>query len=674
MTPHYQIPRNSLAWMLVAQMAVILPHIVRLPVWVLSLCTLCCIWRVLVFKGRLPFPPWYVRAILIVVGFVGVLLSYGKVFQLQPMVTVLIIAFYLKLIEMHKRRDAHVVVFLAYFIIATEFIYDQSMAVAGYMFFCVILVTTALIGLTQSQGHKKPWHSFLLTSKLVVQALPLTVVIFILFPRIPPLWSVPTDETKSRTGMSDTMSPGDFSNLSQSTEIAFRASFEGKIPNTAELYWRGLIYDYFDGRIWSQRDTDFTGMGYVRWFGQQIPDWEYEVQKRGAKVKYEIMLEPTNHPWLYSLTFAEPETWGNGIARDFRLLRDNDINQTYTYKVTSFLDHRIELDPPDWVLERNLQLPVWGNPKARELAKKWRAETNSDYDLMVKALKYFNTAFIYTLNPPRLGVHTIDEFLFKTRSGFCEHFSSAFVFLMRSAGVPARVVAGYQGGEANSYENYLLVHQFDAHAWAEIWLKGVGWMRVDPTAAVAPERVQKGLEEAVSEEGTFLQDSPFSPIHWRRIPLFGELRMRADQLNYAWVRWVIGYKPQLQQQLLEKLLGEMSYTRVALALLVFCSLGIGLIALSLYRQGSKKKIDPLTRQYLDYCERLATIGYPRNVGETPADFVLRIGSIRPDLLAVMSDIQNQFYALTYQKNHYSAAELRAFKDKIRQFRPARRVA
>ena len=671
MTLRYQIPRNSLAWMMIAQLSVVLPHVTRLPVWVIGICIACGIWRVMVYKGQLPYPPWWIRAGFICVAFAGVFMTYGKFFQLQPMVTILILAFYLKLIEMHKRRDAYVVIFLAYFIITTAFIYDQSILLALYMFLTVFLVTTALIGLTQSQGHKKPLHSFKLTSKLILQSIPLMLVMFIFFPRIPPLWSVPMDNSTSMTGVGDSMSPGDIANLGQSSELAFRAKFETVVPDMSDLYWRGLVFEYFDGRKWEQGDrVEHEGMSLVRYYGQKIPDWESNIIKRGEPFKYTVMLESTNQPWLFSLPIAETNTRHVGFTRDFRLVRDTKVKKRFEYSVTSYPDYKIDADIPEWIYEKNIQLPVWGNKKSRELAKQWMAESEDTNDFIQRALSFYNKSFIYTLQPPRLGVNSIDEFLFTTQKGFCEHYASSFVFLMRSAGIPARVVVGYMGGEINPYENYVMVHQFDAHAWAEVWMSGVGWQRVDPTASVAPSRVESGLQGALQSEA-FLSSRPFSPVHLRKVPILGALRMRMDQINYAWVRFVVGYNPTIQRDFLTKILGKFTPQRMAIAILIFFSLAIGFIALSFYQFKIKAVIDPVVEIYQRYCRRLEKVNIHREISETPGEFAERVILERPDLKVDVDIITERFYFLSYITEEYSALDIKQFSERVDKFKPAK---
>jgi len=671
MATYYQIPRNSLAWLLTAQAAVTLPLIGHLPYWVIALCVACVVWRVGVFRERLPFPSGLQRALFVVVGFVGVALTYRAYFSLQPMVALLTVAFYLKLLEMRRRRDAYVVVFLGYFVTAVDFLHDQSIPTTLYLLLCVVLTTTALIGLVQTQGHRRPLHSVTLAATLIAQALPLTLVAFLFFPRVPPLWSVPGDDSRATIGMSDSLSPGDFATLGRSFELAFRASFEGKIPPLSALYWRGLVFDHFDGQRWAPGDSPVALAEPVRWFGRPAAAWEQGVEVGAAPVHYEILLEPTRRSWLYSLSYPSVEAGGMGITYDFRLVSDRTLKQRHLYAVVSHLDFKVTQGLPDWLRERNLQLPKTGNGRARKLALQWKNASREDTDVVQKALRYYQRTFIYSLKPPKLGSHAIDEFLFDTQTGFCEHFASSFVFLMRAAGLPARVVVGYQGGEINPDRNYLLVHQYDAHAWAEVWLRRRGWVRVDPTAAVAPERIERGMAGIMADQEGF-SGAALLGIRFDRLPLLGMLRLKLDWFSYSWTRWVVDYRADTQRDVIGSWLGGFDSERIAMALAVLSSLSIGFVALLVFRRSPVKQLDPAVRYYLRFCQKMDLVGLPRHSGETPAAFAARVARERPDLAEHVVRIQEQYDRLVYATNNPTESARGVFRREVDKFRPRKR--
>jgi hypothetical protein len=345
-------------------------------------------------------------------------------------------------------------------------------------------------------------------------------------------------------------------------------------------------------------------------------------------------------------------------------------SHTYGYTAEAHLDYNVDLQMPDDLRKQYLQLPAAGNTKTRELAHRWKRESQDGSDVVAKALAHYQQTFTYTLRPPKLGADSIDEFLFVTQQGFCEHFASSFVFLMRSADIPARVVVGYQGGEINAYENYLLVHQFDAHAWAEVWLDDVGWTRVDPTSAVAPERIERGISYALANrhESDY---SGLSALRFRNLPFLSSIRLRMDQLHYSWARLVLGYQPARQRQVITQLLGEFTAERIALALLALSSLSIGIVALLVFRQRAFKECDPATTIYLRFCTKLEKAGLVRLTGEAPGDFALRASRARPDLAARIQAIQDLFYRLVYVDAGGEKHQIKAFEAEVSTFRPGK---
>lgn len=666
----YQIPRNSLAWLLMAFLTVIAPHVPRLPVWIVIAALVCLVWRVQVHRGVWKFPPRWIKYILAGMSMFGLLVGYGRLTGLEPMVALLIIGFSMKLLEMYRRRDALAVIYLAYLVAATQLLFLQTIVAAVYMVVSVVLITTALMGLNQSQGVRYPARSLALAGKFLLQSLPLMLLLFVMIPRIGALWSVPLQEHSAKTGVSDSMSPGDFSQLTKSGDLAFRVSFEGAIPEPSERYWRGLVFSRFDGRKWSQAAPfDYFRDGQVvRWYGDQKLDWESLIEKQGRAIKYEVILEPTQQAWLYALMAPEANSADIGITRDFRLVNRTPISSRLEYEVTSYLDHSTELQRlPDWRYRNETQLPPNFNPRSRTLALKWYAESNSDEEYIRRVLAWFNQEFVYTLQPSRLGKHTADDFLLNTKRGFCEHFASAFTIMMRAAGIPARVVVGYQGGEVNPYQNYLLVHQFDAHAWTEVWLAGKGWQRIDPTAAVAPERIESGLRDMVDSRD-FLFDSPLSLVRYRNILWLNKLRLQLDRMDYLWHRWVLGFDRDIREQVLTKWLGSTSALRVALAFLVVGGTILAVIAFRLLLQTRRQPERPCIKAYRRFCRRLAKLGLERKPKEAPGVFARRAINARPDLEHAIREITGLFQAVSYAGADRSEKQLLAA---VGKFRPKR---
>ena len=643
----YQIPRNSLAWLLVSQVAVIAPHVVRLPLWVMLVAAVCIAWRVMIYQGRWSYPGRLVKTLLVVGGFAGVPLGYAKLFGVEPAVALLVVAFVLKLLEMHHKRDAYVVILLAYFVCITQFLFDQSIPFALYTFGCVILITAALVGLYQTRSHLNPLKTLRTSVLLISQALPLMVVLFVLFPRISPLWTVPMPTEMAKTGVSDSMSPGDFVSLAQSDELVFKATFDAEPPSFSQLYWRGLVLTEFDGRTWTQNEPLLRRS--VWRYRQAEPGWVNDIEYLGATQSYDIILQPSQQNWMFSLAMPELSTDRDFvILRDFRMASIKPIRQKLRYKLTSHLDYRIDRQLNDFWTYRYTRLPEDGNPQSRQLARQMQAAATDNGDYINDVLRMFNQqGFVYTLKPPGLGANSIDDFLLRTRRGFCEHYAGAFTFMMRAAGIPARVVVGYQGGEYNPNGNFVSVRQFDAHAWTEVWLADRGWVRVDPTSAVAPDRVERGLEAAVEQEETFLADSPLSLFHFRQLLWLTELRLQIDAIGHYWDTWVVGYTPEMQMGLLSRYFDDLDKKRLGTIMLTtFFSL-LGIIAIFLLARRSHSTRLPAEGEYFKFCRAMEKFGLARLTGEGPLDYAERIKMERPEMAAEVDKVTSAFIDANY---------------------------
>jgi len=661
----FQIPRNSLVWMLAAQAAVIAPHVTRLPYWTMMLCVVCGLWRVMVYQGRWSYPGTWVKVFFVVFGVIGLAFGYRTFLGLDPWVGLLIMMFVLKLLEMHHKRDAYIVILLGYFIALTQFLYDQSIPWTIYMYFCVTMITAALIGLNQTRSHTKPVQTFKKATVLLLQSVPLMLVLFVFFPRITPLWTVPLQSDIARSGVTDKMTPGSLAQLAQSDELAFRATFEGEVPSFSKLYWRGLVLSRFDGETWEQEDRGLYGRLYTP---GRPTSWLSNMELLGDTVNYSILLEPTNRNWMFSLTMPEPlDKKGVGLVRDFRFFSFREIRSKFRYQVTSHLRYRADVAlSPFWHYRYTL-LPETGNPRSRQLAQDIFAGSSDQMDYVRNVLRMYNLQeFVYTLKPSVLGEDYVDGFLLETRRGFCEHYAGSFVFLMRAVGIPARVVVGYQGGEYNRIGNYVEVRQYDAHAWTEIWQEGRGWIRVDPTSAVAPERIEKGLESAIQGEDTFLANLPLSWMRYRQTLWLTEIRLQLSAISHYWDTWVVGYTTSMQLGLLTKYLGEIDRIKLGMYMLTaFFSL-FGMVAIFVLRKRSHNLLQPVDKQYLRFCRLLEKQGLPRSIGEGPYDYAQRVGEQRPDLAAATLTVTRAYVQMNYVKD--DPRETSELRKSIRRFR------
>lgn len=648
-----QIPRTSLAWVMLAQLVILLPHISHAPLWLWSIWLGVMLWRWQIFRGAWDFPGTWVKLVLMLVAGTGLAVSYGGSFGMEAMVSLLLVAFMLKLLELRRRRDMLVLCYLGYFVAATQFLFFSHILAGLYGLFSIAVVTATLLGAHQSLEQYRFWRTLKSTSLLLLQALPLMVILFLVAPRMGPLWAVPQETSGATSGMSDSISPGDISNLARSNALAFRVSFEGPAPALREHYWRGLVLSHFDGRQWSQSQRQQADQ-LVDWPDQPASAWREQIRHLGRPVTYEVILEPSRRPWLYSL--SAPAQWSEeiGIGPEFRLQKREPIFQRTKYQATSYLDYRYQpRGLADWERRQELQLPENSNPQTLERAQRWWREAGSEQALIDRLLDHYRASFRYTLQPQTLGRHSVDEFLWQSQEGFCEHFASSFVFFLRAAGIPARVVLGYQGGELHPLEDYWMVRQREAHAWAEVWQENLGWVRYDPTAAVAPERVEQGLDDSLSVEEEYLEREFGSDI-----ALLNQLRLRWDLVNYRWSRWVLEYDQGLQSELLSDLLGGTDPWRIALFVLLGGGFVVGLIVLVLLWRQRARYTYPGDRYYALFCRKLARQGLERRSGEAPRDYASRVSEQRPELADQVRRVTHCYELVSYAGNRAALMDLR----------------
>jgi transglutaminase-like putative cysteine protease len=660
--PHYQIPRNTLLWLFTTQILVLFPHITRTPWWVIVLLGLCIIWRLQVFRGRWNFPRKIIKVGLLFAAIIGLVLSFPSFFGLEALVSVLLVAYGLKLLEMFQKRDGLILLYLSFFLIMTSFLFEQSIWLALFNLLVIAVVLTALSGLYQEQGHAFPGHSFRKSAVMVMQAIPLMVLMFVVLPRLPSFWNIPLQKNTPKTGMSDSMSPGDFGRLTQSNEPVMRITFNGASPLSKDLYWRGLVFSQFDGRRWEGSESAWGRSGGHLAGVRHEGDKKEFLRKLSAvglrestdqnqpRVDYEVILEASQNPWLYALQNSIPDTKDIWVTYDHLFMKHGPVTQRYKYDAYSYPSLLSSAALPDWQRKNQLALPAASNPVAADKARRWRQESASDEAYIQRLMDWFHAEFYYTLEPPTLGIHTVDEFLFETKKGFCEHFASSFVFMMRAAGIPARVVVGYQGGEWNPLEQYYLVRQYDAHAWAEVWLEGSNgkgvWKRFDPTFAVAPQRILDGFRDMFEDRGEL--DLPLLSLErYRDISFLNALRLNWETLNYHWARWVLGYDAERQLSFLTRLLGEYSVARLLFFSGLFIALLMGSLYGALWWQERDKTPDPVLRAYRRLCKRMGKRGIPPLAGETPDAYLLRVSQQAPERYAYLGDVRDRLYTYWY---------------------------
>jgi len=636
---------RDIAWLTGSLLLVVAPHAMRAPWW-LTLLTLCLFgWRVYFSLNRAPLPSKWLVLGVAMVGMLGVWIEYRTLFGRQPGVLLLMLFAGLKLLETRSHRDAAAAAFLGYFLIITNFLYTQSIPTAVLMCVALFGITATLVGL--AAPHRAPRANVRTASLLLAHAAPAALALFLLFPRVQgPLWGLPQDAYAAMTGLSETMSPGSLSSLALSDAIAFRAEFDGPPPAQRLRYWRGPLMWDFDGRTWT------IGASYLVNFSPPAGGRETH--------RYTVVLEPHNRHWLFALETAASLPERARMSFDGQIIANGPVRSRLRYEMTSVIAPRPELEEDPGTLRRALRLPPGFNPRALELAAQWRDAARSDEEVVERAIGYLRESrFVYTLEPPLLGRHSVDEFLFDTRAGFCEHYASAFAFLMRAAGVPARVVTGYQGGEPNAFDNIVTVRQSDAHAWTEVFLARRGWVRIDPTAAAVPHRVEAGLARAVPERE--LSGLLRPQLEWLR-----GLRDQWEALAHKWNVWVLGYNPERQRDLLGSL-GMRDADWRALTAALFSVLGVLTLILLGWSLKHLRRPDPVQQAWRRFCAKLAARGVERSPHEGPRDYAARAARALPAERRAILRIGSLYIALRYGTDG-SAAGVARLRRMVRELR------
>lgn len=616
-------------WLTVSLVMVAAPHAQRLPWWLTLLTFTLIVWRVYLARVRLALPHRSILILVVMGSTAGVYLHYATIFGRDAGVALLVLMLALKVLETRTLRDGMLLIFLSYFLVITNFLYSQTIPTALYMLACVWVITASMIGLHYVNAPPDNRHQLKTAGALLAQSVPLMLVLFVLFPRVQgPLWGMPSDSQRSTTGLSDTMTPGSLSDLTLSEAVAFRATFRSAIPPVNRLYWRGPVLWDYDGRTWRAPRLAFGA-----------PDYE----KRDYRVEYSITVEPHGKAWLFALDVPGNVPPRALATNDLQLISLRPVTSRLRYDMVSFLDYEYGSNNRIEELDRALRVPPGFNPRTTALAKDLRRKHPNDRDLIQAVLTLFNTeGFSYTLSPPLLGEHSVDEFLFTTKNGFCEHYASAFAMLMRSAGIPARIVTGYLGGELNPIGDYLIVRQADAHAWTEVWLKDAGWVRVDPTAAVSPARIERGINAVVASGSTL-------PLFIRSdLPILRELRLTWDSVANSWNQWVLGYTPETQRALLTRVgLDDATWRTLAGLLLAATGIVTMVLALITLRRLRVRVRDPVQLAYIAFCTKLQARGLPRQTMEGPLTYAERITRSRPDLDAMVRRFIALYVALRY---------------------------
>ena len=571
MQSSFMLSRLQHFWVMGSLILVQLPLWLEFPIWVGLLILLLLVWRTWMLLQGKASPSRWLTAAMGAIALVLLWWQFRSPLGLQPMGSLLILAVALKFAESRSKKEILIVLFLGYFITGLQLVVYQGLGNFLYALIAVLVILASqqhlLMDHQQTYGiHRFSTKPLLDASRIILFSVPVMLIIFLVAPRIPSFFVLPASDDKGKTGLSDSLTFGQVSELARSAEPVFRVSFAEEPPAREQQYWRAMTLSDFDGSTW--RNTRL----------QQLPNNPSIVHRMRERVlgkpilteqkqpiQYDVFMEPSSQRWLFLLGAAERMGGEFWLGRDLTLIRDKPVEQRIKYSVSAYLDYR--LDPQQLSAserQRYLALPRNHSPRIRAEASAWVAQGLQDTEIVELLLNRFNKEFIYSLEPGQYGANGVDAFLYDRKIGFCEHFASAMTIFLRASGIPARLVTGYQGGELNPYNNYTIVRQYDAHAWLEYWRQGRGWTRVDPTFAVAPERIQLGASATFQDEDSFRADSRFSLDAVSSFGVLGWLKYRLDSIDYLWIRWVLGYDSDDQNGIFHQFFGNMSPKKIAL--------------------------------------------------------------------------------------------------------------
>ncbi|WP_426370237.1 transglutaminaseTgpA domain-containing protein [Pseudocolwellia sp. HL-MZ7] len=679
---NFSLSKQNIFLLITCQFVNLLTLSFELSWWMLSIIAICLGWQLSIVKKLTQKPNKVLIAILSITGCILLALTSQALGLLSTMLHLLCLSYVLKSFELNKRSDFYQMILLGLFVLIASLIFQQSLYFAIIISLIIIFNFTLIIG--YFAPSKKYSANLNMAAKVFLQSAPLAICLFFVFPKLAPLWAVPTAKI-AKTGLSDSVKVGDIANLALSDELAFRIKFDNQVPAYSQMYWRTIVMERFDGQSWE------TGLGGI--FNDRLGNhsgrnvvYQYDFDEdktMGKQFDYQVITSPTYQNWLYALDLARVDTTrtqSNEIyhRQDYSLYNKKPITQNTSYYVTSYVDMPLAIDINDYSYERNLDIPESSNPRLVEKAQGLRAKYTNDEQgnaaLIQEVLTTFNQdVYRYTLNPPRLDNNSLDQFYFETKAGFCEHFASSFTFLMRAAGIPSRLVTGYMGGEYNAQGSYFSVYQRDAHAWSEVWLKDKGWVRVDPTAAINPERVESGFSEQLLREQAASSNEAFSLLRYSNNNAFiNAIRLQLAALDYNWTRWVVGYTAEKQNQFLAQLalafksLKDIEFiTVVKNALLLIGALILWWVVRQI---NAARQPRSNTHFYQLVLLKLSKQGIDKPLAMTPKDFVLVIKKELPEIAFEFAKFSQLYSSLEYQALDYKQkiTTTKAFKQSYKR--------
>jgi protein-glutamine gamma-glutamyltransferase len=627
------------------------PHAPGLPLWIIAWCAAMWLYMLVQLKTGWPVPGPVLRHVLAFAGIIGLLATFRVQIGADAFVGLMAVMAAIKPFEMATHRHRMITVLLTYFIIITSLFRSESLWTVLYMFVSVFVTTLALVRINHPRGRFRP--GIFLTARIMAQAIPLMILLFLLFPRLQQgLFSVETPGS-GKSGFAEILNPGSISRMAKDPSLAFRANFDGPLPRNRGLYWRGIVFERFNG---------------VQWHPAAFPSFIHPGPRDlSGAVTYTIVLEPHKSRWLFALDRPVAAPPGARLTTGHTLFAGRPVTRRHVYQAVSILD-----PSPEKGENNRIPVPVLvgpgtdNNPGTRSLARSLAEGISDPQEKLDRILAYFKeNRFTYTLAPPLAGAHPVDDFVLKTRQGYCEHYAGALAFMMTVLDVPARVVGGYLGGELNPYGNYITVRQSAAHAWTEVFMPDKGWVRVDPTLVVAPERLEQ------NPDGSFFYSAGAGTI-----PVHKRVVFMLEAANLKWEAWFTGYSFAAQKALIQQL-GVDTARGAWKTILVLLSLTLLVLALFfrfLMHRFYPEKKDPAAEAYTLFCKRLARIGLVRPPNQGPVDFFHQIKTRRPDLAKKARIITNLYIQIRFARSgseNQTKHQTKQLNTYVRQFKPSR---
>lgn len=572
---------------------------------------------------------------------------------LLAMINLLVMACALKLMLLRTNRDYFQLVATSLFLCACGLIFEQGIIVSLFYYAMAVIILWSLAthvspSLTLS-AHAKTLFT------LVAQAIPIGAMLFLILPQIDPLWRMPTGKS-TQTGLSETVTPGDIAQLSKSDDLAFRATFDGEIPPITQRYWRAIVLEKFDGKTWSIHPNR-------RKFRQQLQQSQqpHQVIPLGPSYNYEVIAEPSNQHWLFSIDTARSRSSQIWQSHTYQLIKKQPLQSRFKYNVESYPQSPLNNALKYFDVKLNQELPTEYNPRTQEWVTKLRQRHPDNSAFIQAVLTYFRDDFSYTLEPELMVNNPVDQLLFDYKAGFCSHYASAFSYIMRLVGIPARMVTGYHGGIIGD-AGYMSVRQYDAHAWAEIWLDDNGWQRVDPTAVVSPERIAYGIQQTDTYDESFGEDSIFGLATLKRMVWLEKLKGAFEDIDYLWSRWVLGFDRSSQQDLFKSLLGEVTPKRLSYLSVSVIFIMALLMSIYNYKAWWPKNNNTPSKHYLKAVSYLQKWHVERESWQGPQNLLNQVYSQCPSDVARQFDIvTKRFMQLEYQGVKATKMQLKHLK-------------